>query len=186
MTSTRRARTFFRVDARKLPPELSGKVDLVFMDPPYSTHLDYGDDPRDIGKLDVGKGRDYYDAMDKVFAEAHRAAQAGKHLGLYVSDSYVQGQRFLSDRLRAVRSAPQAIRAGRHRRGRRGTTRRWSRATTARPRKRGIFSSEGSTTVHHAKSLTTSFQPLGRTSRHLAQGGLDARATAGSGQTLIF
>src|SRR6266513_3077841 len=58
----------FKVDARNLPPELSAKVDLVFMDPPYSTHLDYGEDPRDIGKLDVAEGRDYYDAMDKVFA----------------------------------------------------------------------------------------------------------------------
>src|SRR5688572_7930108 len=47
----------FRVDARKLPAELTGKVDFVFIDPPYSTHLDYGDDPRDIGKLDVAKGR---------------------------------------------------------------------------------------------------------------------------------
>src|SRR5947208_7982298 len=28
----------FRVDARKLPPELGGKVDFVFIDPPYSTH----------------------------------------------------------------------------------------------------------------------------------------------------
>src|SRR3954463_7807233 len=37
----------FRVDARKLPPELAGKVDLVFIGPPYGTHLDYGDAPRD-------------------------------------------------------------------------------------------------------------------------------------------
>src|SRR5947209_15343182 len=59
----------FRVDARKLPPELPGKVDFVFMDPPYSTHLDYGDDPRDIGKLDAA-GDDYYRAMDQAFAEA--------------------------------------------------------------------------------------------------------------------
>src|SRR2546428_18209 len=43
----------FRVDARKLPPELTSKVDFVFIDPPYSTHLDYGPDPRDIGKLDA-------------------------------------------------------------------------------------------------------------------------------------
>src|SRR6266516_2981655 len=56
----------FRLDARKLPPELSGKVDLVFMDPPYSTHLDYGPDPRDIGKL----------------------------LAFYVSDSFVKGKGF--------------------------------------------------------------------------------------------
>ena len=47
----------FRVDARKLPPELTGKADFVFIDPPYSTHLDYGPDPRDIGKLDAAERR---------------------------------------------------------------------------------------------------------------------------------
>src|SRR5688572_9807372 len=81
----------FRVDARKLPPELTGKVDFVFMDPPYSTHLDYGPDPRDIGKLDVAKGSQYYDAMAEVFSECHRVLKPGKHLALYVSDSYVHG-----------------------------------------------------------------------------------------------
>src|SRR5687768_16516475 len=79
----------FRVDARKLPPELTAKVDFVFMDRPYSTHLDYGDDPRDIGKLDVAKGPQYYDAMEQVFREAHRLLKPGKHLSMYVSDSYV-------------------------------------------------------------------------------------------------
>ena len=80
----------FRVDARKLPPELTGKVDFVFMDPPYSTHLDYGPDPRDIGKLDAAGG-EYYRAMEQVFAESHRILRPGRHLGLYVSDSYVHG-----------------------------------------------------------------------------------------------
>src|SRR5437764_10082800 len=58
----------FRVDARKLPPELTGKVDFVFIDPPYSTHIEYGPDPRDIGKLDAS-GPDYYQAMEQVFSE---------------------------------------------------------------------------------------------------------------------
>src|SRR5688500_3832262 len=80
----------FRVDARKLPPELTGKVDFVFIDPPYGTHLDYGPDPRDIGKLDAAGGG-YYQAMSDVFAELHRILKPGKHLGLYVSDSYVHG-----------------------------------------------------------------------------------------------
>jgi DNA modification methylase len=84
----------FRVDARKLAPELSGKVDFVFIDPPYSTHLDYGDDPRDIGKLDVAKGPQYYDAMEQVFREILRVLKPGKHMGLYVSDSYVHGKGF--------------------------------------------------------------------------------------------
>src|SRR5687768_11479376 len=84
----------FRLDARKLPPELSAKVDFVFMDPPYSTHLDYGDDPRDIGKLDVAKGPAYYDAMEQVFAESLRVLGRGRHLGLYVGDSFVKDQAF--------------------------------------------------------------------------------------------
>lgn len=83
----------FNVDARKLPPELSNKVDFVFMDPPYSTHLDYGDDPRDIGKLDAA-GAEYYVAMEKVFGECYRVLRPGKCVGLYVADSYVHGKGF--------------------------------------------------------------------------------------------
>src|SRR5438094_1432576 len=78
----------FRVDARKLPRELTNKVDLVFIDPPYSTHLDYGPDPRDIGKLDVSTPA-YYDAMEQAFREAHRVLKFHTILALYVSDSYV-------------------------------------------------------------------------------------------------
>jgi adenine-specific DNA-methyltransferase len=78
----------FRVDARKLPPELTGKVDFVFIDPPYGTHLDYGDDPRDIGKLDLSAGPAYYDAMDQCFAEIKRILKPDRHMALYVSDSY--------------------------------------------------------------------------------------------------
>jgi len=83
----------FRVDARKLPPELTGKVDFIFMDPPYSTHLDYGPDPRDIGKLDAADG-EYYSAMEQVFAECRRLLKPQRHLGLYISDSFVKGKGF--------------------------------------------------------------------------------------------
>jgi adenine-specific DNA-methyltransferase len=83
----------FRVDARKLPPELTNKVDFLFMDPPYSTHLDYGDDPRDIGKLSARSG-EYYDAMNKVTAEVHRVLKPGRHCGIYISDSYEHGKGF--------------------------------------------------------------------------------------------
>src|SRR5213595_819930 len=83
----------FRVDARKLPPELTGNVDFVFVDPPYSTHLDYGPDPRDIGKLDAS-GPEYYQAMEQVFAEINRILRPQKHMALYVSDSFVKGKGF--------------------------------------------------------------------------------------------
>jgi hypothetical protein len=60
------------------------------MDPPYSTHIDYGPDPRDIGKLNAGDAsRAYFEAMEEVFGEAWRVLRVGGHLGLYVSDSYV-------------------------------------------------------------------------------------------------
>ena len=102
----------FKVDARKLPPELTAKVDFIFMDPPYSTHLDYGPDPRDIGKLDVAKGPQYYSAMSQVFTETMRLLKPGKHVALYVSDSYVHGQGFhalgfeLFDRMRRAGLEP--------------------------------------------------------------------------------
>ncbi|MGP1310740.1 MAG: DNA methyltransferase [Phycisphaerales bacterium] len=84
----------FRADARDLPLE-DAAADFVFMDPPYSTHVDYTDDERCIGRLDAGTpdehgviGGDYYRAMDAVFAEAHRVLKDRRFLALYVSDSY--------------------------------------------------------------------------------------------------
>lgn len=42
-----------QADARELPlPD--GSVDFAFVDPPYSTHIDYSDHPDCIGKLDAG------------------------------------------------------------------------------------------------------------------------------------
>jgi adenine-specific DNA-methyltransferase len=83
----------FRVDARKLPPELTGKADFVFIDPPYSTHIDYGPDPRDIGKLDAAEP-EYYAAMKQAIREIARVLKPGGHMGLYVSDSFVKGKGF--------------------------------------------------------------------------------------------
>jgi adenine-specific DNA-methyltransferase len=82
----------FRVDARKLPLE-DGKADFVFIDPPYSTHIEYSDDPRCIGKLDAA-GPQYYEAMDKVIGEIHRILRPGRHMALYVCDSFVKGKGF--------------------------------------------------------------------------------------------
>ena len=82
----------FRVDARKLPLE-DAKADFVFIDPPYSTHIKYTDDPRCIGKLSAS-GSEYYEAMDQVIAEIHRILKPGKHMALYVCDSFVKGKGF--------------------------------------------------------------------------------------------
>jgi adenine-specific DNA-methyltransferase len=83
----------FRVDARQLPAELTEKADLVFIDPPYSTHLQYSDDPRCIGKLSAATPA-YYEAMDHVFAEAGRILKPQRAMALYVSDSFVKGEGF--------------------------------------------------------------------------------------------
>ncbi len=86
-----------RADARKLPLE-DEKADFVFIDPPYSTHIEYSDDPRCIGKLDAGgddDGAAYYTAMERVFAEAHRVMKDRRYLAVYVSDSFRKGRPFM-------------------------------------------------------------------------------------------
>lgn len=79
-----------RADARKIPMA-DGTADFVFIDPPYSTHVDYSDDPACIGKLDASGedgGRAYYKAMDQVISEIHRVMKDRRYMGLYVSDSF--------------------------------------------------------------------------------------------------
>lgn len=82
----------FHCDARKLPLE-DGKASFVFVDPPYSTHLEYSNDPRCIGKLHAG-GPDYYIAMERVIAEIHRILKPGRFMALYVSDSFEKEKPF--------------------------------------------------------------------------------------------
>ncbi len=81
----------FRADARKLPLE-DAKADFVFIDPPYSTHVRYSDDPNDIGNLDAHEGADgqglYFIAMRGAIAEAARVLRPRRYMGLYVSDSF--------------------------------------------------------------------------------------------------
>lgn len=87
----------FNADARKLPLE-DGKADFVFVDPPYSTHIDYSNDPRCIGKLDAGGddgGAAYYSAMREAITEMDRVLKPGRHMALYVSDSFRKGQPFM-------------------------------------------------------------------------------------------
>ena len=90
-------------DSRDIPLD-SESVDFVFLDPPYSTHVDYSDDKRCIGKLDAGAvderrqpaageppemmGQAYYEAMEETLSECHRVLKNRRYLGLYVSDSF--------------------------------------------------------------------------------------------------
>jgi DNA modification methylase len=79
-----------RCDARKLPLE-NGKADFVFIDPPYSTHIEYSGDPRCIGELDAS-GTAYYEAMDVVIGEIDRILRPDRFMGLYVCDSFQKGE----------------------------------------------------------------------------------------------
>jgi len=83
-----------RADARTLPLE-DNVADFVFIDPPYSTHVEYSDDAACIGKLSASDkdasgrvGGAYYDAMDSVFGEVYRVLKDRRFLAIYVSDSY--------------------------------------------------------------------------------------------------
>lgn len=78
-----------QADARRLPlPDAA--ADFVFVDPPYSTHIEYSDKPEDIGRLDAVAegGRAYFQAMDTVIAEIDRVLRPRRFMALYVSDSF--------------------------------------------------------------------------------------------------
>jgi DNA modification methylase len=79
-----------QADARKLPLK-DASADFVFVDPPYSTHIDYSPDPRCIGKLDAAGddgGEAYFEAMSGVIAEIDRVLKPRRYTALYVSDSW--------------------------------------------------------------------------------------------------
>lgn len=79
-----------RADSRKIPLAAES-VDFVFIDPPYSTHVDYSNDPACIGKLDAlaeDGGKAYYQAMGRVLEEAMRVLRDRRYMALYVSDSF--------------------------------------------------------------------------------------------------
>lgn len=84
-----------QADARHLPIK-ANSVQLAFVDPPYSTHVEYSNDPRCIGKLDaIGEddGLAYFGAMEQVIAGLSRGLVPGGYMGLYVSDSFRITQR---------------------------------------------------------------------------------------------
>jgi len=82
-----------RADARNLPLG-TGEADFVFMDPPYSTHIEYSDEPDCIGKLDAF-GEEYFDAMELVFDEVDRILKDRRYLGVFVGDSFKKKRGFV-------------------------------------------------------------------------------------------
>lgn len=83
----------FRADARSLPLE-DDKADFVFMDPPYSTHIEYSDNPDCIGKLSAFESG-YFEAMEGAIQEAHRVLRDRRYFALYVSDSFEKKKGFV-------------------------------------------------------------------------------------------
>jgi hypothetical protein len=73
-------------DARKLPLD-DKTADFVFVDPPYSTHIDYSDNPDCIGKLDANDPA-YYEAMGQAIHEIDRILKPKRFMALYCCDSF--------------------------------------------------------------------------------------------------
>jgi adenine-specific DNA-methyltransferase len=82
-----------RADARALPLE-DEVADFVFMDPPYSNHIEYSTDPDCIGKLDAFDP-EYFEAMERVFAEADRVLKDRRYLAVFVGDSFKKKRGFV-------------------------------------------------------------------------------------------
>lgn len=82
-----------RADARKLPLA-AATADFVFMDPPYSTHLEYSKDGACIGELDAFEPG-YFEALERCFAEAERCLKDRRYLAVYVSDSFKKKRGFV-------------------------------------------------------------------------------------------
>lgn len=80
-------------DARNLPLKKE-TVDFLFVDPPYSNHVDYSDHKRCIGKLDARDGV-YFDEMEVVIKEIFRVLKNKSYFALYVSDSFKKGKPFV-------------------------------------------------------------------------------------------
>lgn len=81
-----------QADARKLPLE-DGTADFVFVDPPYSTHIEYSEHPGCIGKLDA-LSTEYYEAMEAVIRETHRILRDRRYMALYCCDSFQKRKPF--------------------------------------------------------------------------------------------
>lgn len=80
-------------DARVLPLK-SQTMDFIFIDPPYSNHIQYSGHKNCIGELDARTPL-YYEAMEKVIVEMHRVLKNRRYMALYVSDSFKKGKPFL-------------------------------------------------------------------------------------------
>ena len=64
-------------------------VDFVFVDPPYSTNLNYSDDQRCIGKLDAHEDA-YFESLDTVYGEIFRVLKNRRFMAVYICDVWTK------------------------------------------------------------------------------------------------
>jgi len=75
-------------DARKIPLA-NDSVDMIFLDSPYGDNVNYGDDPRDIGKISA-EDEKFYQDLEKVAKEIYRILRPGKVVGWLIGDQWVK------------------------------------------------------------------------------------------------
>ena len=86
-----------RADARALPLD-AASADFFFLDPPYSTHVEYGKGARArtgfIGDLDAFEP-EYLEAMERAFAEVERCLRDRRYLAVYAGDTFKKKKGFV-------------------------------------------------------------------------------------------
>ncbi len=82
-----------KADARHLPLK-NEDADFVFIDPPYSDHIDYSDEEGCIGQIRAEDPK-YFEAMADVIAEIDRILKPKRYMGLYICDSFKKKSGFV-------------------------------------------------------------------------------------------
>lgn len=80
-------------DARTLPLA-DESMDFFFVDPPYSDHIHYSEDPRCIGKISASNEA-FFEALNAVFAEAFRVLKNQSYMAVYICDFYSKSTGFI-------------------------------------------------------------------------------------------
>jgi len=82
-----------KADAGKLPLK-NEEADFVFVDPPYSDHIDYSGEKDCIGRIQA-EDQKYFEEMAKVIAEIDRVLKPKRFMGLYICDSFKKKSGFV-------------------------------------------------------------------------------------------
>lgn len=82
-------RPIVRADAREWPVR-DGAAALAVIDSPYSDNIEYGSDPRCLGRISCRDPR-FYDEMNRVAREARRVLCPGGVLAWIIADEYRGG-----------------------------------------------------------------------------------------------